>query len=175
VSLPTLTGGRLTLRPATGADAAALDRIAAAPEVARWVGGYDIVDGQTFTIEVDGEVAGWLNAEAEEHPEYRHVALDIFIAAPLHGRGFGPEALRMAIRHFIEQGHHRFTIDPETGNERAIKAYASVGFKRVGVMRDYERHASGEWHDNLLMDLLAEELISPDRPARALSRRARRP
>ncbi len=158
MSLPTLAGERVTLRPATPEDAAPLAAIAAAPEVARWVGGFDVVDGQTFTIVVDGDVAGWLNAEAEEDPEYRHVALDLFLAAPLHGQGLGPEALRLAIRHFIAQGHHRFTIDPETANERAISAYAGIGFRPVGVMRAYERHASGDWHDNLLMDLLAEEL-----------------
>jgi aminoglycoside 6'-N-acetyltransferase len=166
MSLPTLTGERVTLRPARDEDAAALASIAAAPEVARWIGHYDeprvreelIVHGQTFTVVIDGDVAGWLNIEPEEWHEYRHVVLDIFLATPLHGRGLGPEALRLAIRHFIAQGHHRFTVDPAADNERAIKAYASVGFRPVGVMRAYERHQPRGWHDNLLMDLLAEEL-----------------
>ena len=157
----------MALRPARDEDAAPLAEIAAAPDVARWIGIYDearigeelLVEGQTFTIVVDGDVAGWLNAEAEEWPEYRHVGLDIFLAAPLHGQGLGPEALRLAIDHFAAQGHHRFTIDPAADNERAISAYAGVGFKPVGVMRAYERHATGDWHDNLLMDLLAEELV----------------
>ena len=39
-------------------------------------------------------------------------------------------------------------------NENAIRAYAKVGFRPVGVMRSYERNADGTWHDNLLMDLL---------------------
>jgi aminoglycoside 6'-N-acetyltransferase len=29
----------------------------------------------------------------------------------------------------------------------------------VGVMRQYERGADGSWHDGLLMDLLAAELV----------------
>jgi aminoglycoside 6'-N-acetyltransferase len=33
-----------------------------------------------------------------------------------------------------------------------------VGFKPVGVMRQYERDETG-WHDGLLMDLLTAELI----------------
>jgi aminoglycoside 6'-N-acetyltransferase len=37
--------------------------------------------------------------------------------------------------------------------------YGKVGFKPVGVMRKYERDASGKWSDGLLMDLLAEEFI----------------
>src|SRR5215210_7030084 len=32
-----------------------------------------------------------------------------------------------------------------------------AGFLQVGVMRRYERGPDGEWHDGLLMDLLAEE------------------
>ena len=74
-------------------------------------------------------------------------------------RGLGPEALRTAIRWLVEQrGHHRFTMDPALQNERAIRAYSAVGSRRVGVLRRYERGADGQWHDNLLMELMAEEL-----------------
>jgi aminoglycoside 6'-N-acetyltransferase len=86
------------------------------------------------------------------------VALDIALATHRHGRGYGPDALRVAIRHFIARGHHRFTIDPAADNERAIRAYRAVGFRPVGLMRAYERGSDGRWHDNLLMDLLADEL-----------------
>jgi aminoglycoside 6'-N-acetyltransferase len=57
-----------------------------------------------------------------------------------------------------DRGHHRLTIDPNVANEHAIRAYAKVGFRPVGVMRSYEKNADGTWHDNLLMDLLAGEL-----------------
>ena len=60
-----------------------------------------------------------------------------------------------------ERGHHRVTIDPAVANVRAIRAYEKVGFRRVGVLRQYERGRDGSWHDGLLMDLLASEL-SPD-------------
>jgi aminoglycoside 6'-N-acetyltransferase len=90
---------------------------------------------------------------------YRHASLDIAIATEHQGKGLGPEALRLAIRWLVEERqHHRFTIDPAAGNERAIRAYARLGFKPVGVLRAYERGADGTWHDNLLMDLLADEL-----------------
>ena len=64
---------------------------------------------------------------------------DIVLATALHGRGYGSEALRVAIRHFIGRGHHRFTIDPAADNARAIRTYAGLGFKPVGVLRAYER------------------------------------
>lgn len=90
----------------------------------------------------------------------RHVALDIALAPALHGQGYGSETLRLAIRHWIEaRGHHRFSIDPSAANEQAIRAYAAIGFKPVGILRRYERAPDGSWRDSLLMDLLADELV----------------
>ncbi len=60
---------------------------------------------------------------------------------------------------FEERGHHRLTIDPALANAAAIRAYEKAGFTRVGVMRRYERDALGpDWHDSLLMELLADDL-----------------
>jgi aminoglycoside 6'-N-acetyltransferase len=64
----------------------------------------------------------------------------------------------VAIDHYVAAGHHRFSIDPAVDNERAIRAYAAVGFKPVGVMRAYERLGENAYRDGLLMDLLASEL-----------------
>ena len=145
-------------------DAEALAAIVAEPEVARWWGEpYDIDEVReelpgTFVIVVDGSVAGWLHVDEETDPYYPSVAFDIALTTRLHGRGYGHEALSLAIRHFIDRGHHRFTIDPAVDNERAIRSYAAVGFKPVGVLRQAERAPDGTWRDNLLMDLLAGEL-----------------
>ena len=110
-------------------------------------------------IEVGGELAGLLLVSEEDDPEYRHAGLDISLRTDLHGRGLGREALRVAIEHLArERGHHRFTIDPAADNERAIRCYRAVGFRPVGVMRRYWRGPDGNWHDGLLLDLLAEEL-----------------
>jgi hypothetical protein len=56
-----------------------------------------------------------------------------------------------------EISHHRLTIDPAADNAGAIRAYEKVGFRRVGIMRKYERGPDGIWRDGLLMDLLEEE------------------
>ena len=46
-------------------------------------------------------------------------------------------------------------------NAAAIRAYEKVGFRRVGVMRSYERDAGGGgWHDGLLMELLARDVTA---------------
>ena len=69
----------------------------------------------------------------------------------------------MLARYLIEErGHHRLTIDPAADNAPAIRAYEKVGFRPVGVMRSYERGPDGTLHDGLLMDLLADELVTPD-------------
>jgi aminoglycoside 6'-N-acetyltransferase len=161
---PTLRSARLTLRAATRDDAEALTRVLTEPDVARWWGAYDLdrvreelPDG--FAIVVDGDVHGWLLYAEETDPDYRRVGLDIALSSALHGQGYGTEAIRAVVRHFIARGHHRFTIDPALDNERAIRAYQAVGFRPVGVQRAYERAADGTWRDSLLLDLLADELV----------------
>jgi aminoglycoside 6'-N-acetyltransferase len=74
-----------------------------------------------------------------------------------HGRGHGRRALRLAIEHFVAKGHHRFTIDPDVENERAIRSYAAVGFKPVGVLRAYGRNPAGGWKGGVLMDLVVPD------------------
>jgi aminoglycoside 6'-N-acetyltransferase len=169
---------RLELRPARAEDAEALVAILAEPDVARWWGAHDVArvleDLETaFTIVVDGTVAGWLQYYEETEPDYRHVSLDIALGRAWQGRGLGPEALRAAIRHFAARGHHRFTIDPTVTNERAIRAYSTVGFEPVGVMRRYERAPDGTWRDNLLMDLLVTgtQAVDPAAPRSTMPRR----
>jgi aminoglycoside 6'-N-acetyltransferase len=170
MELPTLRGERLVLRPLVEDDVDALVAILAEPEVARWWGPQaehpdrdEILGPEArFAIVVEGAVAGWLACDENTDPMYRHVGLDIFLTTRLHGQGLGREALRLAIGHYLECGHHRFTIDPAAHNERAIRAYSAVGFKPVGRLRDYELGADGTWHDGLLMDLLASEYKPAD-------------
>ena len=156
-----LQGERVTLRPLAEADVEPLNAIIAQPSVREWWGTDPTVDDQdAFTIVVEGEIAGWLGWYEETMEDYRHGGLDIFLAPAFQGRGLGREALRLAATWLIEDhGHHRIIIDPAARNTRAIKAYAAIGFKPVGVMRRYERSPDGSWHDGLLMDLLADEFI----------------
>ncbi len=166
--VPVLDADGVTLRPLTEDDVERLAEIVAAPGIREWWGTPDPPErereglrnhGAAFAVEADGELAGWVGFNEESEPDYRHASLDIALAPPPQGRGLGPAALRAAIAWLAEErGHHRFTIDPALENERAIRAYSKVGFRPVGIMRRAERWADGDWHDSLLMDLLAEEL-----------------
>ncbi len=167
----TLQGAQVRLRAATDTDIPELARIRATPQVLRWWrGGEDMTaavaddlaqpDIETFVIEHDGRVVGAIQWQAETEPDYRHASIDIYLDPAVHGRGLGSDAVRTLARHLIaDRGHHRLVIDPAADNAAAIRSYEKVGFRPVGVMRRYELGLDGSWHDGLLMDLLADELI----------------
>jgi aminoglycoside 6'-N-acetyltransferase len=168
---PVLTGRLVTLRPAGPVDVPVLATIRATPAVrARWRGGEDLtseivesIDDPElgyFAIVYGDRVVGAVQWAAEEEPDYRHASIDIFVDPAVHGRGVGTDAVRTLARHLVDdRAFHRLVIDPAADNEAAIRCYAKVGFRPVGIMRSYERGADGTWHDGLLMDLLADELI----------------
>jgi aminoglycoside 6'-N-acetyltransferase len=167
----TLRGALVLLRPATADDIAALAAIRATPEVYRWWRGEgymasavaeDLADEEadTFVVEHDGRVVGAIQWSAENEPDYRHASIDIYLDPLVHGRGLGSDAVRTLARHLIaDHGFHRLVIDPAASNAAAIACYTKVGFRPVGIMRQYERGSDGTWHDGLLMDLLDGELI----------------
>jgi aminoglycoside 6'-N-acetyltransferase len=166
-----LHGAQVLLRPTTPEDIPALAAIRATPEVrARWRGGDDLAadtaadleDPGThlLTIEYEQRIAGMIQWYAEEDPDYRHAGIDLYLDPAVHGKGLGTDAVRTLARHLVDDhGHHRLVIDPAADNAPAIRCYTKAGFRPVGIMRQYERGADGTWHDGLLMDLLAEELV----------------
>jgi aminoglycoside 6'-N-acetyltransferase len=167
--MTTLRGERVTLRPLEERDKPRLVEILEEPEVRRWFGTSPadesadefISDPEVtgFAIELEGALVGAIGFYEETEPDYRHAGMDLFIATESQDQGLGREALRLLARHLFEdRGHHRLVIDPAASNARAVKAYESIGFKPVGVMRSYERGADGAFHDGLLLDLLRDEL-----------------
>ena len=165
-----LHGDRVVLRLLTEADVPRIVELGADPEVARWWRGLthehvlekargEAEGAVVFAIVVDGEVGGLIQYFEESDEEFRSASIDLFLGTPYHGRGLGTDTVRTLARYLIEErGHHRLTIDPAAHNERAIRCYERVGFRRVGVMREYWRDPDGNWRDGLLLDLLADEL-----------------
>lgn len=166
-----LAGSLVRLRTPDRNDIPALAAIRRTPEVhARWRGGEDMVaavmedlaePGSTpYVIELDRRTVGWIQWSAEEEPDYRYAMIDIYLDPVVHGAGLGTDAMRTLVRHLIEDhGHRRLEIDPALDNHAAIRCYTKVGFRPIGVRRRSERGNDGTWHDALLMDLLAEELV----------------
>jgi aminoglycoside 6'-N-acetyltransferase len=110
-----------------------------------------------FAIEQDGEVIGMIQFWEETDARFRHAAIDLFLGVGAQGRGLCTDVVRTMVRHLFEdRGHHRLTIDPELRNERAIRCYERLGFRRVGVLRRYFLAPDGTWHDGLLMELTVD-------------------
>ena len=171
MTAPVLRDERVVLRGVEPSDRTELRSFLADPSVARWWGppraDIDVLDDwlandpetTVWTIEVHGRIAGSLQVSEEGDPDYRHAGIDLFLGPEFQGKGVGPEAIRVVAKWLFEaRGHHRLTIDPSAANERAIRAYRGIGFKPVGVMRQYERGPDGRFHDGVLMDLLRGEL-----------------
>ena len=167
---PVLAGRRVRLRPGRPEDARRLREILAEPSVSRWWGEPEPVSmieqalagddsALLLVVEVDGQVAGGIQYDEENDPMYRHAGIDIYLGGRFQGRGAGAEAVGLLASYlFGERGHHRITIDPAAANEPAIRCYTKVGFRPVGIMRQYERGSDGTFHDGLLMDLLRDDL-----------------
>ncbi len=145
--------------------------IQAEPGVARWWGLPDeaqlrrqaegVEDEKAFAIETDGQLVGLIQYYEENEPDFRYAGIDVFLTERVHGLGLGTDAVRTLARYLIhERGHHRLTIDPAAENAVAIRTYEKVGFRAVGIMREYWRSPDGTWRDGLLMDLLAREFDS---------------
>ena len=90
--------------------------------------------------------------EVATHPD-----VDILLATRVHGQGLGTDAMRTIMRHLVEErGHHRITLSTWPHNARAIHMYEKLGFRQVGITRQSERGDDGSWHDELLMEYVAD-------------------
>lgn len=168
-----LEGPRIALRQLSEDEIPTLASLLSDPAVSEWwpiaseaslredICGSDETIG--LAILVDDSIAGVVMYEEVLWRDYFSAGIDIALGGPFLGRGYGAEALHVLVRWLIDvAGHHRITLDPAAANVRAIRAYEKVGFKPVGVMRQYECGPDGTWRDSLLMDLLAEELAPLD-------------
>ena len=167
--VPTLIGDLVTLRPLRDADRTPVIELLRDPSITEiWDtrgpehSADELIGGEAnltvWAIEVDGEFAGSIQAHEETDADYRSAGIDIFMSTRFQGRGLGTDVMRTMVRYLIDvRGHRRLTIDPAVSNARAIRTYEKVGFKPVGVMRQYERGRDGTFHDGLLMDLIADD------------------
>lgn len=174
---PELQGPLVTLRDPRASDLEAITAVLAEPEVAEWWVGYDaekvraelIGEPQTTRIiEVDQQAVGALLVIRGEDPEYPTTVMHIFLATASRGRRIGEEAMALAIRHEFSQGISRITLDPNVKNEGAIRSYERLGFRRIGVLRDYQVRPNGTLEDGLFLDLTRRDFPGgPPLPVRS--------
>ena len=165
--LPTLQGERVTLRPPRAGELGTFaEAIAADPQTSAWWSKsaatvdewFGEPDYYVLVVEQNGATLGIVAFGEVSTTGYQSAHIDIALLSGGEGKGLGTETMRLLTDWlFTERGHHRITIDPAASNARAIHVYEKVGFKPIGVARDYECDSDGKWHDNLLMDMLESD------------------
>ena len=91
-------------------------------------------------------------------PPWRTTDLTLIIGEQdAWGRGYGTEAITLLLDYaFGCLNIHRVAVGVVGFNQRALRFYESVGFRREGIQRDgyYYDH---QYHDFVMMSLLADE------------------
>lgn len=166
-----IIGPLVTLRAVTQNDRDPLLGVLLEPEVAEWWVGYTaervetefVRNAQARAIEVEGRCVGAMFVLRGEDAEYPTTVMHLFLATGFRGRRIGEESLALAIREEFAAGITRVTLDPNIHNEGAIRSYERLGFRRIGVLRDYQVRPGGHLEDALFMDLTRSDF--PEGPA----------
>lgn len=89
---------------------------------------------------------------------HRNAMCGIFIGEEEnHNKGYGKEALKLLLTYgFNTLNLNNVMLKVYAFNKRAIACYAKTGFKLIGIRRKVY-FLNGEYHDELFMDILAEE------------------
>ena len=188
LSLPTLRGERVILRPGLDSDIDDRLRQPIDPEEEDGYGSswrrvwrgerYHTREGltthhnkparpgaYTWAVEYQGRCIGHaeLRVDADQHRAAYSVGL---FEAGLRGQGLGKQITRLVLAWaFDVLGVHRVELEVLAGNHRAIACYLACGFRQEGVRREAELYPDG-WKDFISMGVLKSE-HAPEQPAPA--------
>ena len=174
-----ITTERLVLRRFRGADAAVLADYRSDPEVARyqsWDAPFSLLRAETAVanfIASDPDKAGWFQYAVERadnkkligdvavhlHDNLKQAEIGFTLATAYQKRGFATEAVGAVLdRLFRVQGLHKVTGECDARNVGSAGLLERLGFTREGRLRQ-QTWIKGEWTDDLIYGLLAEEWI----------------
>ena len=168
---------RLTLRPLSHADAAAMCTYRSLPDVARYqswesFGPADaakLVDGQAglqpgipgtwfqfaVVVSADGVMAGDCGVHCLDDP--RQVELGITLAPAFQGRGYATEALGGVLDFvFRELNAHRVTAVTDADNAAAAALFRRLGFRQEARLVEHVWFKGG-WGSEFVFALLRRE------------------
>jgi RimJ/RimL family protein N-acetyltransferase len=183
MTMPTLTGQRVTLRAAQPKDEQARQSLGWHAAIQRNYGRQAQTremtpaearawytqqqaraadpSGRYWVIEAEGHLVGVTGLHAPNETDRKaHFVIGLF--APSHmGRGLGTEATRLVLGHaFGSMNLHRVDLRVLAFNDGAIASYRRCGFVQEGRERD-SCWLDGQWHDDIIMGVLATELPGP--------------
>lgn len=105
------------------------------------------------TDEMIGDIALFHIDESNKNAAFRIAMHDM----ALTGKGYGPEAIDILMHYvFNHLKLHRLQLEVYSHNERGIRAYKKLGFKKEGVLRD-ALYYNGEFMDEMIMSILESE------------------
>ncbi len=116
---------------------------------------------------------GWiLELEVEESPQLIGYAvlmwlpdevhlLNLSVAAPMQGRGYGREMLRWLLRDASARGAGGMLLEVRPSNQPALALYRSSGFESIGVRRGYYPAEDGREDAQVLFRKLDSERLGP--------------
>jgi RimJ/RimL family protein N-acetyltransferase len=176
-----LVAERTYLRPLEPADAARIVPWLNDPEVTRYTLRYlpvSVADEQEFIERmrrserdvVLGVVARGSDALIgmtglhQIHPSNRHAMFGVAIGdRSAWGQGHGTEATALLVGYaFDSLNLNRVWLQVFVDNERGVRTFKRVGFKKEGVQRQ-EVFRDGRYHDTLMMAILREEWAAQKR------------
>ncbi|QHC67325.1 GNAT family N-acetyltransferase [Rathayibacter sp. VKM Ac-2759] len=178
--IPTLSEGRVTIRPIRVRDARPLERELIANRA--WLRQWEASDprggaafdvrasiralqqnaraggGAPFLIDWDGELAGQLNVSNIGYGSLSSGSIGYWVSERFAGRGITPVAVALATDHaFFDLGLHRIEICIRPENRPSLRVVEKLGFRYEGLRRRFI-HINGDWRDHFCFALVAEEV-----------------
>jgi RimJ/RimL family protein N-acetyltransferase len=174
-----ITTERLVLRRFRPADAPVLAAYRSDPEVARyqsWDAPFPLLRAETAVanfIASDPDKPGWFQYAVERtgdrvligdvavrlHDNLKQAEIGFTLAAAYQKSGYATEAVGAVLdRLFRLQGLHKVTGECDARNTPSAGLMERLGFIREGHLRQ-QTWIKGEWTDDLIYGLLAEEWI----------------
>lgn len=111
-----------------------------------------------FSIELSEteEFIGHVTIFGRDHIN-QSATLAIVLGPELQGRGYGTDAVRLAVRYgFLQLGLNRIELQAWAFNSRGIAAYTKAGFVEEGRRREAVLF-NGQRHDQVIMSILRDE------------------
>ncbi|MFC7878751.1 GNAT family N-acetyltransferase [Isoptericola sp. NPDC057391] len=124
-----------------------------ADEARAWVEGH-VCRGAMFVAETGDHVVGYACfAPWRDKEGYRYSLEDsVYVAPHQQGRGVGRALMTPLLEAARAAGAHRMYADIEAGNTASLRLHESLGFERVGVLREVGTKF-GRWLDLAILEL----------------------
>ncbi|WFR67137.1 GNAT family protein [Curtobacterium flaccumfaciens] len=179
-TIPTLSHGRVTIRPLRLRDTRDLD-VALATNRA-WLRTWEATNpsghvstdvrgsiralqanaraglGLPFAMELDGRFVGQLNVSGITYGSLASASIGYWVVEDAAGHNVTPISVAMAVDHcFRTVGIHRIEICIRPENAPSLRVVEKLGFRYEGLRRRYI-HINGDWRDHFCFALVAEEV-----------------